>query len=218
MSEIILPYWMTALFPLWMVIAAPVGIAVGSLVAYGDRLKELDASYFKLLARGLANEVPDSKPLDVSKLKQIDAFVNDEPPVNSFVVQVNMMEQYIQASEVLPREVKSVAVDLTKSLLSIESRKHSDLSVEQDHILQTIAFTHLPETLKLFESLGGSRFRKSKQTASVLEQLKNLKAAVGSVDDSIIKDAEKKLETNRLYLASKFNPGRLSLTSTTKSN
>jgi len=218
MSEIILPYWVTAFFPIWMIIAAPVGIAIGSFVAYGDRLKELDASYFKLLARGLADEVPDSKPLRASKSKQIGVSTNDEPPVNSFLVQVNMMEQYIQASEVLPREVKIVATDLTKSLLSIESRKHSDLSVEQDHILQTIAFTHLPETLKLFGSLGGSRFRKSKQTASVLEQLKNLKAAVGSVDDSIIKDAEKKLETNRLYLASKFNPGRLSLTSTIKSN
>jgi hypothetical protein len=218
MSEIVLPYWVTAFFPIWMIVTASVGVAAGSVAAYADRLKELDAPYFKLLARGLADEVQENRPLGSSKLKQIGTSANDATPVNSFLVQVNMMEQYIQVSEVLPREVKSVATDLTKSLLSIESRKHSDLSVEQDHILQTIAFTHLPETLKLFESLGGSRFKKNKQTASVLEQLKNLKAAVGSVDDSIIKDAEKKLETNRLYLASKFNPGRLSLTSTTKSN
>ena len=116
----------------------------------------------------------------------------------------------------LPVQVRNVMSHVLAKLVELTASDAKKLDFDKQHIVDTVLFEHFPDTLNLYVDLPEKE--QAEQTANVTEQFVKLYNALVTVQKSVITDATRKLEANKLYLEQKFgndDTSQLSLTGTT---
>jgi len=106
----------------------------------------------------------------------------------------------------LPAESKQIAFTIINGS---ESLLKKELTSEQEHMVDTILFTHVPDLVELFSNLTTEEQTSAKQVDRLTSQLNKLKGAILEIDEEIAKAARVKWETNEFYLESKFPSSEL---------
>jgi hypothetical protein len=145
-----------------------------------------DRLYSQLIERGII------QPASITQQKpQIDP-----------AEKLNQLERVIHSSASLPKSIKTPTKAVLKSLQKTIKHYHNDLSVEQQHTVDTILFEHIPDTLKLFASVPVKE--QKKHAYRVQKNLMNMTTALASIQKSVTSTNIRQLQTNNLYLEEKF--------------
>jgi hypothetical protein len=147
---------------------------------YQDRL------YSQLVERGVI------QPVSITQQKpQIDP-----------AEKLNQLERVIHNSASLPKNIKTPTKAVLKSLQTTIAHYHDELTVEQQHTVDTILFEHIPDTLKLFASVPVKE--QKKHAYRVQKNLMSMTSALTAIQKSITSTNIRQLKTNNLYLEEKF--------------
>jgi hypothetical protein len=114
----------------------------------------------------------------------------------------------------LPEQVRNIMSHVLAKLVKLTASDAKKLDFDKQHVVDTVLFEHFPDTLALYMELPEKE--RTEQATNVSNQFIKLYNALVVVEKSVITDATRKLETNKLYLEQKFgrdDTSQLSLTS-----
>jgi hypothetical protein len=113
----------------------------------------------------------------------------------------------------LPEQVRNIMSHVLAKLVKLTASDAKKLDFDKQHVVDTVLFEHFPDTLALYMELPEKE--RTEQAGNVSNQFIKLYNALVVVEKSVITDATRKLETNKLYLEQKFgrdDTSQLSLT------
>jgi hypothetical protein len=173
---------------------------------HGDAINRLNEPYNSLLARKKFTSSDVKQVMNSSQVKPKPALEAASKAkalpasAQSITQKADNVRNSIRNS-LLPTQSKQVASTIVNGS---ESLLEKTLTNEQEHIVETILFTHVPDLVELFSNLTTKERASLKQVERLTNQLSKLKGAILEVDEQVAKAARDKWETNEFYLDAKF--------------
>jgi hypothetical protein len=171
-----------------------------------NNIDRLDEPYNSLLARKKFTSSDVKQAMNSSKVKpkpvlEATSKAKALPASTPTITQKADNVRNSIRNSLLPTESKQVASTIVNGS---ESLLEKTLTNEQEHIVETILFTHVPDLVELFSNLTTEERASLKQVERLTNQLSKLKGAILEVDEQVAKAARDKWETNEFYLDAKF--------------